>query len=156
MRLRFGLVPVLLLSAACVSGPGESRYIEAAADYELFVEHVLPVLADRCANPSCHGNVDRPLQLFAVHQHRVDPSMVFSDLPLTEEEIRLNYQRSLVFVSYQTSIEQCPLISKPLAVSAGGVWHGGGAQFYEADDPQCDVIRTWLENTTSHQGHIQP
>lgn len=150
------IVAGAVLYAACVSGPGETRYVEAAADYELFAEIVQPVLTERCANPSCHGNPDRPLQLFAIHQHRLDPALTFTDLPLTEEEIRLNYQRALVFVSYHPSIEKCPLISKPLAESAGGVWHGGGVQFYEPSEPQCDAIRTWLENTTYHQGHGQP
>ncbi len=112
-------------------------------DYEVFVDAVQPVLVDRCSNPSCHGNAQRPLSLYAPQAHRLRPEDTFSDRPLSPEEKRANYDRAR---SFAVDVGGGPLLlTKPLAEDAGGVRHlQGEALFFSVDERDYRAIEAWL------------
>lgn len=132
-----------LLLAGCVPD-AQSIDIDDEAGFAAFESSVQPILADRCANPSCHGAVGRPLQLYAAGWHRLDPADLHSMDGLNEEELRLNYSRASGFVQEAAQTGQCHLLTKPLAESAGGAAHGGGAQFEDQAEPDYLTLQGWV------------
>lgn len=133
-----------LLACACISDPGAIE-LDLTADFGVFAEQVQPALAMSCANPSCHGAKGRPLELYAVHQHRLEAADVHLDAPLNELELQLNYLRSCGFLVDLAEPESCMLLSKPLAEHAGGVHHAGGDQFIDASNPDYQRIFAWID-----------
>jgi len=129
------LSPLLLIG--CVGGPGLD------GELDRFVAEVQPVLAERCASPSCHGRPSRPLGLFAVHQHRLDPADVHLDAPLTADELHANYDRALGFVLGASGAADAPLLRKPLAQGAGGMRHAGGIQFEDTQGFRYRSVLQW-------------
>lgn len=134
----------LALAAACVTGPG-GEPLALDVDYAVFVEDVQPVLSDRCANPACHGAQGRPLEVYAVHQHRLDPAEVFADTPLTPAELSLNFHRACGFLVDLERDDDCLLVRKPLAEAAGGVAHEGGDVWSDSSSPELQALRDWIE-----------
>lgn len=126
--------------AACVD-PGATEPLPEA-DYVLFAESVQPVLANRCANPACHGTPLRRLEVYALHRHRLDPGNVFLDAPLTDDELWLGYQHARGFLLDIDSPDACLLLRKPLA---GGAEHAGGAVFEDDRDFEYQLLRRWIE-----------
>jgi hypothetical protein len=59
MRLA-ALGALVVCVCACGEAPAEDL---PRADFARFVSDVQPVLEARCANPSCHGNENRALDL---------------------------------------------------------------------------------------------
>ncbi len=116
-----------------------------AAEYDAFVSEVQPVLAERCANPSCHGLSGRPLEVFAIHLHRLDPADVHRDLPLTDADLRANYHRASAFFLDGDRAEESPLLLKPLATDAGGSEHSGGAQFVDVAEAEYRALLGWID-----------
>ena len=135
------LLPLLLM--ACVMGPGSEELV-LEADFSRFIDEVQPALAYGCASPSCHGSADRPLQLYAVHQHRLNPDDVWADAPLTNAELYLNFHRACGFLLDLERPADCELVRKPLAIAAGGQRHGGGDQFNDTDNPDYRAILDWI------------
>jgi hypothetical protein len=135
----------LMHLAGCVEGPGPGDGF-VALDYEVFVAEVQPLLADRCANPSCHGTPERPLEVFAVHKHRLDPDTVYLDAALTDDELGLGFLRASALVSPDEAPSLSPLVRKPLGVAAGGAPHVGGVQFERDDDPDYLTLLAWVSD----------
>lgn len=135
---------MILLLLACLE-PSEQAL--SVHDMEAFEEQVQPVLAEGCANPSCHGDPERPLELYATHFHRMDPSMLHRDLPLDEQELRANALRVLS-VGLGLEPAQSPALRKPLAVDAGGQEHVGGELFGDTGAVDYRALRGWLEDDT--------
>lgn len=133
---------------ASLWGCGEASTVEDVApprlDEQIFRERVQPVLLARCSNPTtCHGVAGRPLSLYAPRAHRRDSADVFRDPPLTEWEVRANYDRARSFtVDWGHGPE---LLTKPLAEEVGGVAHRGGATFWSMDDREFRALSTWIE-----------
>lgn len=118
----------------------EQGYTPAPAlDEEMFRVDVEPTLEAQCANPSCHGRPERPLALYAPHRFRADPTRLFLDEPITEDELRHNYERSCAFAADLSSAEESLLWRKPLGLT----YHGGGVTLSE-HDPEARRIQTWL------------
>lgn len=126
--------------AACDLDPAapERLFMPELAD---FAARAQPVLAARCATPSCHGRADRPLALYAPGFHRRDPRDLHRELPLDEDELRLNLMRVMAFVTPQ--VDRCELLTKPLADAAGGIAHAGGTQFADTSDWDYRALRAW-------------
>lgn len=105
------LALLLLSCGACINGSD----MQALPNDQLepFAELAQPVLETRCANPSCHGNGERPLAVFAVHRYRMDESSTFVDAPLTEEELRLNLLRAALFTVDLEHASDSMLLVKP-------------------------------------------
>lgn len=140
--------PLLLLmsvATGCLQ-PGDTVRIALDADTTWFADGVQPVVATRCSNPSCHGTAQRPLELYAVHQHRLDPADVYLDQPLTDAEIEANLLRVCAFLWGAPNARQSELLRKPLAVEAGGMAHEGGTIFGDRDHHEYRVIEAWADD----------
>lgn len=137
-----GLLAALAL-AGCVGPVGEVEALELAS-IELFAEEIEPDLELRCASGGCHGNAERPLSLYAPGAYRADPAATYLDEPLTAWEVRQNARRVSAF-AHGDSAWSSLVIQKPLARSAGGVWHGGGEIYAETEDLACRALVRWLE-----------
>lgn len=135
---------LLVVASACVDDTGYEDIPEA--DYGVFVDRVQPVLAERCANPSCHGTVRRPLEVYAPSFHRADPEMVHSSDPLTDAELRANFDRSRAFILGAERPLDTLLLSKPLAIAAGGTGHADVEVFETRDDTEYVRMLDWVED----------
>lgn len=151
MRVPRAMAVVALALAvvpACVSGPGEVA-APLEASWESWVTEVQPLLAERCGNPSCHGDVSRPLEVFGVHRHRLDPSDTYVDAPLTDEELAVGYDKARALIVPGEAADESLLLRKPVPTSAGGAPHQGGVQFQDpADDPDYEVLWAWIAQAT--------
>lgn len=133
MRLAFVLA---FLAGGCASEVTEALPL---GTWDLFVSQAEPVLAERCANPSCHGNDARPLSLFATHRHRLAPEERFLDTPLSEEELTRNYWRAAAFVVGLTDPGECQLLTRP------STEHAGVRVFADESDYDYERLSEWVE-----------
>ena len=146
----------MLTLLGCVTGPG-GQVVQTSPDLEVFVAEVQPVFAARCANATCHGDPARPLEIYAVHNHRFDPDDAYLDSALSEEELRLNYIGARVFIDElswldDAVVDDCALLAKPLEPGAGGSEHIGGVQFFDSEEAEYQTIRRWIADAT--QGEL--
>ena len=132
---------MILLLWSCVTGTGEEPPLPA--DSAMFYERVEPVLALRCANPSCHGSAERPLQVYAVHRHRADPAHIWLDAPLTAAEHAANFDRARAWRTPDPDASL--LVRKPLDPEVGGASHAGGVQFADREEPDWRALYDWVE-----------
>ena len=139
--MRFPWIGVFLLS--CVNGPGTEPFGSTGSP-ERFAAEIQPVLASRCANPACHGSADRPLEVFAVHLHRMDPEDTYIDDPLTKAELWQNQWQFATFLIDLDVADNAQVLSKPLAPEAGGLPHQGGVQFQTVENGDYGVLRAWI------------
>ncbi len=142
------LITTISLFAGCVEiidGPGQEELL-LNADFVDFVEQVQPILDARCANPLCHGNSERPLEVYSVHQHRINPKHTYLDGELTEEELWRNFERACSFLTEIEDPDDCAILEKPLSEEAGGGEHGGGTQFQDKSTQDYQTIRDWISN----------
>lgn len=145
MRAELALAVVLAahLSAGC-DGPSMGGHPILVGALGEFTSDVEPRLEARCAQGGCHGRRERPFALYAPGAYRADPTRTHLDEPLDASEIAANAERVAAFAS-EGPIDDCAVLRKPLAVSAGGVWHGGGDVFRDTSDPTYVAMRAWLE-----------
>lgn len=134
---------LLVAMSACVPGP-QTDVALAPASFAMFEAKVHPVLERRCANPTCHGDPARPLELYGTQQHRLDPLRLHLDEPVSQEELQLDFQRSRAFFDEDGDPSRCHLLTKPLAESAGGSKHSGGAQFEDAHEEEYQTLLEWV------------
>jgi hypothetical protein len=134
---------LLVLLGGC-PGPDGGEHPVRWLDPDGFTADVQPVLTARCGNPSCHGRLDRPYQVYAERGLRADPSDTWLDEPLTAAEVELNYTAACVFASEGAAPAEVLLLRKPLAEHAG-TEHGGGAVFAGSDDRQWRTLHAWVE-----------
>ena len=144
-----------LVLLGCVAGPC-GYAAETDPDLEVFIAEVQPVFAARCANATCHGDPARPLEIYAMHNHRLDPADVYLDSALSEEELWLNYVGAWAFIDELTWIDDavvddCALLAKPLEPGAGGSEHTGGVQFFDAEEAEYQTIRGWIADATQEE-----
>ncbi len=142
--MRLPIVLLMPLLGACLGGPEPGLEPLHSADLDYFGARVQPILDERCANPSCHGSSARPLEIFSIHQHRLDLSEVFMDGQLSAQEQWLNFQSARAFIQSSVATEDCALIKKPLAPNAGGAIHGGGTQYTSPTDPEILTLMQWV------------
>lgn len=133
--MRWALLLVLLSGCA---GPDPGSTPLARPDRAEFAAKVLPILVERCANPSCHGRPERALSLYAPQRFRIDPRWTWLDGPLTAEELEHDY-RAVAALIDPGDPESSLVLTKALART----WHGGGAVL-EPDDDAHRAIRTWI------------
>ncbi len=112
-------------------------------DQAVFGAEVQPVLAERCANPTCHGRPERPLSIYAPRRWRADPRRVHLDEPLTADELRHNYVASCALAAEAERPEDALLVRKPLGAE-GGLYHGGGPVFDGVADDGYRVVLAWI------------
>lgn len=131
----------LLVLVACGPSPG-ARPV-GVGPLDEFARSVEPVLEARCAQGGCHGRPDRPLALYAPGVYRLDPARTHLAERLSEEEIERNAIRLAALVEAPPA-EHSLALTKPLAVAAGGVHHGGGDVFADESDPDYRLMLRWL------------
>lgn len=134
---------VFLLAAPACEGPGLASAPLAVGPLDVFAREVEPVLEDRCAQGGCHGRADRPFSLYAPGQLRADPRRLHLAEPLTEGELATNARR-VAALAVPGTPDESPALRKPLALAAGGAYHGGGDVFVDRTDPGYRVLRSWL------------
>lgn len=132
-----------LAAAGCDGPPIGGRRIVVGALGQ-FTRDVEPQLEERCAQGGCHGRPERPFALYAPGVYRLDTSRTYLDEPLDASEVGANAERVAAFAVGDGPLDDCMVLRKPLAVSAGGVWHGGGDVFADASDPTYAALRAWL------------
>lgn len=141
MRAERLAIAWIALAAGCGPMPGERPVRLGPLDE--FARSVEPVLESRCAQGGCHGRPDRPLALYAPGVHRLDPARTHLAERLSDEEVERNAVRLAALVEAPPA-ERSLALTKPLAVAAGGVHHGGGEVFAEASDPGYRSMLRWL------------
>jgi hypothetical protein len=139
----------LLGTIGCIAGT-EIEPLPQAGDFEQFVDLAQPILAARCANPSCHSDPDRPLFLYATHRRRLDPADTYLDTPLSDDELTHNHLRASLFVEGLEDGSESLLLRKPLAVAEGGVHHAGITVFLDASDYGYRTLHAWIETALGH------
>lgn len=147
------LALAFLLLSGCV-GSEDVEPLPLGGGLEGFATRAQPVLAARCANPSCHGSAERPLSLFATHRYRRSAERVYMDEPLTEEELRHNFLQAAAFSLDCAEASQCLLLTKPLAVDAGGSGHANIEVFLDTSDYDYQRLRSWIE--LALEGSVSP
>lgn len=135
------LFPLLLVGCVVEAGPPTPL---PQGDLDAFAANVQPIMASRCSDPTCHGRVDRPLEIYSIGRHRSDPTRVFVEETLTADELADNARNVAVFMLEAASVDECAVLVKPLARAAGGSWHGGGEIFPSRDDREYRAVRAWL------------
>lgn len=107
----------------------QSQPIDMRA-YEHFSERVTPIVRERCAGSSCHGTAVADLYLTCG-----------ADAP----EERWNFELALRYLDQVAASSE--LLRRPLATSAGGVYHEGGDIFADVNDPDYKTLLAWVQET---------
>lgn len=137
--MRAALLAMGLAGCANVE-PGTTEL--ARLDRTRFELSVQPILAESCANPSCHGRPERALSLYAPRRFREDSSRTHLDEPLTSEELAHNFRAASALVDPH-ALEQSPLLRKSLGERSGS-YHGGGVVFDGENDDRYRTLLAWV------------
>jgi hypothetical protein len=109
------------------------------ADVASYQASVHPILEARCATLDCHGDLDRPLRLYAETGLRAADAL--RGQPITPAELDAN-ARALIAVDPAPDGRPSLVLTKPLA---GTVKHIGGDQWDSTDEPQYLCVAGWLD-----------
>lgn len=142
MRYFLVMVVAASLGSGC-GGPENGTNAVRAFDRDAFVATVQPIVAERCANPSCHGRLERPLALYAPMRFRLDPTRTHIDEPLTAREVDHNFWASAFLSTEAERAEESLFLAKPLAQIR---YHGGGAIFDSAEDAEYRALLVWVSD----------
>lgn len=144
--------------AACVDNPPQAL---PALDVAFHRCRVQPVVDARCSMLACHGDVRRPFHTFTRNRMRLVGSNEQRNLALSPEELQLNLDSALGFVSPEAPDESW-LLLKPLDADAGGYFHQGkelyaaGDVFLDAEDPDYVTLREWIAGGTEDPACVYP
>jgi hypothetical protein len=144
------LVVAALLPLGC-GGPEHGWVPLRMGPLDDYVVLVAPHVQERCSQGGCHGRPERPLSLYAPGVHRADPDRRYLDEPLSIEEHAENARRLAAFAQVDDPVRSV-VLCKPLALSAGGCWHGGGDNFVDHTDPAFRAILGWLRDAHAPDG----
>jgi hypothetical protein len=153
VRAFAGLPALFALASGCATEGLDAPAEPTALDPSTFRCRVEPVLLARCAFFACHGSALRPFRVYAPERLRLDVPAELRLLPLTEAEEQANYDMALGFADPATGAQQ--LLTKPLAVEAGGAYHGGALLYGGEDvfsdraDPGYVLLAEWIEGATA-------
>ena len=139
MRRRARLAAIGLasaLAAGCAFEPPAGQTTLNGDVYPL----VQPVVAHSCASLDCHGREARPLRIYAVDGLRRSDDLRGEDL--TQEELHLNFDAFEAIDPEPTRLHI--VLSKPLSVDAGGLFHEGGDLWPDASHAEYRCIEAWL------------
>ncbi len=136
---------LLLLLLGCVTDPGAEATLPEG-DADVFAAEVQPILAARCANPACHGAAERPLEVYAPGLHRLDPADLYLEVPLDSDELDLNRLAAEASLFGYAAAAESPLLTKPLATTAGGSEHSGGVQWADPTEAEYLTLLEWADD----------
>src|SRR5881628_3430588 len=146
LLLFIGLGLLASVSAAPAQQTPQPPAQPAALSFEFYRTHVEPIfLARRAGHARCYA-----CHALGAGEGNAPAAMRLEILPpgsatWTEERSRRNFEavRKKVFTGNPFS---SPLLIHPLRYEAGGdQWHGGGAQFTSPNDPEWQIIASWVQ-----------
>jgi hypothetical protein len=133
-----GAAVLACLSLVAVSTSAQAQAQTPSLDYDYFKNKVQGVFLTKRPGHTrcvvCHTVNNAPLHLVPL-----SPGAMTWD----EAQSRQNFQlvQKVVVAGYEDS----PLVKHPLAEEAGGdPHHGGGQQFDSKNDPNWQIIRSWV------------
>jgi len=141
----------------------ESPILEGTdLDFDHFVCSIQPILERECSMPACHGNNQRPFKVLASGRMRIGDEyeaskslLTGADVSagkhpkLTYGELAYNYYQARAFALVTQGFPQSQLVTRPLAVRAGGMAHAPRADvFFDLDDPSIERIEAWISGAT--------
>jgi hypothetical protein len=132
---------LVLVAGGCARDQGVVSLDEL--DPESYARDVQPIFEARCATLDCHGDVGRPLRLYAETGLRARDDL--RDLPMTEEELLANV-RSVEAVDPGSPFAEGLMVLKPLAQASGGVAHEGDDVWQDREEPQARCVIAWLSD----------
>ena len=145
----------ITVAGCTLDNPAESA---PSVSVEFFACAVQPVLARECSFPACHGSPERRFQVLSPGRMRIateygiartqisaDDAEAGIHPPLTAVELDFNVQQALGFAVAAGDVEKSQLLKRPLALGAGGTYHGiGGDVFPSAQSPGYETLARWL------------
>jgi YVTN family beta-propeller protein len=150
--LAIGLAVLVSAAAARAGQQGEQSTSStgAALDYDFFKAHVQPIfLARRQGHARCYachalgageGNAPAAMRLQILSP---------GSTTWTEEQSRQNFEAVRQKVIAGNPLRS-QLLIHPLRYEAGGSqWHGGGAQFSSANDPEWQTFAAWVQGKSA-------
>ncbi|MEQ9495639.1 MAG: hypothetical protein RIT81_02245 [Deltaproteobacteria bacterium] len=151
------IIPLLLLAASCIENEPVTR---GDVKFDTYRCQVQPIVDAKCSMLACHGDVRRPFHSFTRNRMRLEGSDIQRDLPLTQQELDLNYASALGFVTDDP--DESWLLLKPLDSDAGGYYHrgkeifGGPDVFSDTEDPDYQIMRNWLAGAEEDPACVYP
>jgi hypothetical protein len=147
--MRPSLAVAIAALAACSPGAGDPPEL-AALDPVAYARDVHPIFEARCATLDCHGQIDRPLRLYAQTGLRARDDL--RDQPIEDSELTAN-QAAVAALDPGERPADSLVARKPLDDDAGGVAHEGGA-LWRAGDAQHLCLLAWLEGRSDEPAAI--
>jgi hypothetical protein len=149
-RLARSLVAVVacfLAASACTNDPSVSTEVPAP-DRALFDTTIYPLLLRDCGFSECHGAEYRFFQVFGPGRAHLAGHASDPDLGPRERQLSYDRARSMLVPTGGGSIQESPLLTKPLELSAGGashrgVDHFGRNLFQTVSDPRYVALWQW-------------
>ena len=149
------LALTLGLTACAIDNPPETM---PAVQRDAFDCAVQPILAKQCSMPACHGNALRRFRVLAPGRMRIPSELVVAAQAqsaddrengyhpaLTELELQYNFMQARSMIVPGEPLADCPLLNRPLAVSAGGMYHVAGGDIFPSKlDPEYLSLKGWL------------
>ena len=141
-------VAIVAIASACQTDDELAPDLDEA----YFRCRVEPVLDERCSMLECHGDDVRPFRIYTRNRLRLDADPVQLNLPITDDELAVNYDNALAFTA--GAPEDAFLVRKPLDEAAGGYFHqgrelyGDGDVFASTEDPGYQILLAWIEGET--------
>ncbi len=156
---RLAVVVVMLQWCGGLSGCVDANTPEPwpPLSAERFACKVQPILARQCASPACHGNPARRMQVLAPGRMRMIGELIRASEaqstadrdaglhpPLTKAERDFNLIQARGMVRSNAGWPDPPLLSYPLAIGAGGIYHAPNADvFMSRQDPDYVILAQW-------------
>ena len=114
---------------------------ETTLDYDYFKAKVQPIFLTKRATHArcvmCHAGANNMLHLEALPEGQT---------AWTEEQTRKNFETVSKIVQAVDDPLQSKILVHPLAPEGGGdVWHSGGRQFANRNDPYWKTIADWAK-----------
>ncbi len=141
MTLRTVLAIAVLVAAGCTDTT-ISEVPQTVGDTLTYQSQVQTYLGYRCGSLDCHGDMGRPLRLFALRGLRANDGL--RDFGLSVDEVGHNLLSIAAFDTLDEAAAQNQLLLKGLATSAGGMAHVGGDVWDSTDAPGYQCLLTWL------------
>lgn len=131
--------------------------------FEYFACAVQPLLDRDCSFSGCHGNVQRGMQVLSPSRMRISSEYAIARMQTSDAEVEEGIHPALTNVELSFNYEQvrgysralsagrpAPILDKPLAVAAGGIYHTAhGDVFASKDADGYKVIEAWLRGATA-------
>jgi hypothetical protein len=142
-RIAFGFLALV----ACANDASVSNE-PPTPDRALFDAAIYPLLLRDCGFSECHGAEHRFFQVFGPGRARLEGHASDPDLQPRERQLTYDRARSMLVPTGGGTIQQSPLLTKPLELSAGGASHQGADHFgrnvYQTvTDPRYVALWQW-------------